>query len=101
MKKDQKNLFTNCHNGNFKKTSIFTVFFFSQISDIISDVITLIVRILKIFFDHFVYNITKYNCANYHVKSTFLTGFIQAGGGGGGHYVPPPPPRSTERKKSP
>ena len=41
---------------------------------------------------------TKYNCANYHVKSTFLTGFIQ-----GAHYVPPPPPppRSTGRKKKP
>ena len=65
--------------------------FFFKISDIISDVITKIVQILEIFFGHFVYNITKYNCANYHVKSTFLTGFIQA----------PPPPRSTRRKKKP
>ena len=42
MKKDQKNLFTNCHNGNFNKTSIFTVFciILPNYSDIISDVIT-------------------------------------------------------------
>ena len=33
---------------------------------------------------------TKYNCANYHVKTTFLTGFIR--GGGGGTMSPTPPP---------
>ena len=55
--------------------------FFFQICDIISDVITFIVRILEIFFGHFVYNITNYNCTNYHVKSIFLSGFIRGGGG--------------------
>ena len=60
----------------------FALFF--PISNIISDVITLIVRILEIIFGHFVYNMTKYTCTNYYVKSIFLSGFIQ-----GGHYVPP------------
>ena len=27
-------------------------------------------------FGHFVYNMKKYNCTNYHVKSIFLSGFL-------------------------
>ena len=53
---------------------------------------------MKFFFYHFVYNMTKYNCANYHVKTTFLTGFIQ---GGTMCPTPPPPPCSTGKKKKP
>ena len=36
---------------------------------------------MEIFFGHFVYNMIKYNCTNYHVKSIFLSGFMQGGGG--------------------
>ena len=38
------------------------------------------------FFYHFCCNITKYDCAKFHVKSIFLSGFTQ-----GGHYMPPTP----------
>ena len=83
MKKDQKNLFTNCHNGNFKKTSIFTVFCFSFFKLVTySDVIT--------------YHIYNINCTNYHVIKAHSYQDLYRGGGG--HIVPP---SSTGMKKKP
>ena len=70
--------------------------FFFQISDIISDVIIKIVQILEFFFGHFVYNITKYNCTNYHYQHISIRIYT-----GGTMCPPPPPPRSTGRKKKP
>ena len=43
--------------------------------DIISEVIIHIAAILKKIFHHFFCNITKYDCAKFHIKSIFLSGF--------------------------
>jgi len=35
------------------------------------------IQILKIFFAHLVYSMTKYLWTKYHVKSMFLSAFVQ------------------------
>ena len=78
LKKDLENLFSSCHKINFRKKHILAIFriIFQKI-DIISDVIIAIAAILKFFFYQFFCNITKYDCAKFHVKSIFLSGFMQ------------------------
>ena len=90
LKKDLENIFSSCHNVNFRKKLILAIFriIFQKI-DIISDVIIAIAAILNFLFYQIFCNITKYDCSKFHVKSIFLSGFMQRGRGRGGHYVPP------------
>ena len=57
--------------------AIFRIIF--QKIDVISDVIIAIAAILNFIFYHFFCNITKYDCAKFHVKSIFLSGFMPPG----------------------
>ena len=87
LKRELKNIFQNSHNLNFCKSPFFQIFArFWPILHIICDVINFIATILKFFFGHFVYNMTRYYCAKFYIKSIFLSGFMH-----GGHNVPPPP----------
>ena len=82
MKKVQKQ--SNCHNGNFKKTSIFYSFFHHINSSNFG-----------LFFGHFVYNMTNYNCTKYHhLKRIILSGFMQRD-----TLCPPPVAREGNSKK--
>ena len=80
VEKDLENLFCSCHKVNFRKKHILAIFriVFPKI-DIISDVIIAITSSLKFFFYQFFCNIAKYDCAKFHVKSIFLSGFMQGG----------------------
>ena len=55
--------------------AVFRIIF--QKIDIISDVIIAIAAVLKFFFYQFFCNITKYDCAKFHVKNVFLSRFMQ------------------------
>ena len=84
------------HKVNFrKKENTFQQFFalFFKKIDIISDVINPIAAVLKLIFYHFFCNITKYDCAKFHAKSIFLSGFRQR--------AALCPPRGMTRKKYP
>ena len=85
--KDFENLFSSYHKVNFRKRQILSIFciIFQKI-DIISDVSIAIAAILKFFFYQYFCNTKKCDCAKFHVKSIFLSGFMQ--GEGGGRYVP-------------
>ena len=82
-KPDFENLFSSCHEVNFRKKAYFSHFShnFSKNNDIISDVIIPITEILKNVFHHFFSNIRKYDCAEFYVKSIFLSGFMLWTGG--------------------
>ena len=85
LKKDLENLFLAGTRLILEKKHILAVFrtFFQKIN-IISDVIIPIAAILNFFFYQFFCDITKYDCAKFHVKSIFVSGFMQGGGTGGG-----------------
>ena len=97
LKKDLEN-FSSYHNVDFRKKHILAIFsiIFQIKIDIISYVIILIAAILKKIFYHFFCNITKYDCAKFHVKIVFLSGFTQEGG----HYAPPPGHDQTKIPRS-
>ena len=78
LQKDLENLFSSCRKINFRKKDILAIFriIFQKI-DIISDVIIAIAAILKFFFYQFFCDIAKYDCAKFHVKRFFLSGFMQ------------------------
>ena len=76
-----------------KKYILVIFWIICQKLDIIGDVIIPIATILKIFFYHFFFflcNITKYDCAKLHVKSIFISKFMQDQGGGTMRPLPPP-----------
>ena len=94
--KDRENLFSSWHKFSFSKKHFLAIFrIILQKTDIISDVIIAIAAILKFFFYQFFCNITMYNCAKFHVKSIFLSGFMQ------GSTLCPPPPRGMIRQRYP
>ena len=82
-------LFIGFFRNISKLTYIYSIYIFLIKIDIISDVIIPIGAILKIFFYHFFCHITKYDCAKFHFKSIFLSGFTQGEGRVGGTMCPP------------
>ena len=68
-KDDFENLFSSCHEVNFRKKHVLAIFRI------------IFQKNLKNVFHHFFCNITKYDCAELYVKSIFLSGFMQWTGG--------------------
>ena len=96
-KKILKIFFLAATRLNLEKKHILAIFhlIFQKI-DIISDVIIPAAAILKIFFYHFLCNITKYDCAKFHIKSIFLSGFTL-----GALCVPLPSTQTMMRQEYP
>ena len=72
---------------------------FWQILHIICDVINFIATILKFFFGHFVYNMTRYYCAKFYIKSIFLSGFMQGAQCAPRGFIRPKKPGATRGNK--